>query len=113
MEVILGVGDVYVQVPHRQVAERAMVGAREHALTQEGCLGFVFAEVLGDPGHFVVVESWSDEQAVQRHYNSAGYADYQREISGLLVRDSEYRLHVVDETLHPVDSPAIVTDQDD
>ncbi|HUH80289.1 MAG TPA: antibiotic biosynthesis monooxygenase [Solirubrobacteraceae bacterium] len=110
---ILGVGDVYVQVPHRQVAERAMQAAREHALAQDGCLGFVFAEVMADPGHFVVLESWSDQQAVEQHYGSPGYADYQRTIAPLLVHDSEYRLHVVAETLHPVDTRTIVTDQDD
>jgi len=90
-----------------------MVAAREHALEQDGCLEFVFAEVLGDPGHFVVLESWSERQALERHYGSPGYADYQREIARLLVRESEYRLHVVDETLHPVNSTTILTDQDD
>ena len=110
---ILGVGDVHVQIPHRLQAERAMAEAARGALAQKGCLSFVFAEVLGDPGHFIVVESWSDQEAVERHYRSPAFADYQRAIAGLLVRDSEYRMHVVQDTLHPVQSSTIVTDQDD
>lgn len=90
-----------------------MLTASEQALAEDGCLSFVFAEVLQDPGHFVVLESWSDQQAIERHYRSAAFADYQRAIAPLLVRDSEYRLHLVAETLHPVQSTTIVTDQND
>ncbi len=110
---VIGVGDVYVQIPHRQLAEEAMLTASEQALAQDGCLGFTFAEVLQDPGHFVVVESWSDRETLERHYRSPAFADYQRAIARLLVRSSEYRLHVVEETLHPVSGAVIVTDQDD
>jgi len=90
-----------------------MRDASRHALAQEGCRSFTFAEVLEEPGHFVVLERWEDEQAIERHYRSPGFADYQRTIARLLVRESEYRLHRVQETLHPVNSITIVTDQDD
>ena len=110
---IIGLGDVYVQIPHRQLAEGLMAEASRHALAQDGCLSFTFAEVLEDPGHFVVLERWSDEGAIERHYRSPAFADYQRTIARLLVRESEYRLHRVQETSHPVDSVRIVTDQDD
>ncbi len=110
---IVGLGDVYVQIPHRQVAESLMAEASRHALAEDGCLSFAFAEVLGEPGHFVVTERWKDEQAVERHYRSPAFADYQRTIARLLVRESEYRLHRVQETSLPVDSIRIVTDQDD
>lgn len=90
-----------------------MLAASREALSQEGCLSFVFAEILGDAGHFVVLESWADEQAMERHYRSPAFADYQRAIAKLLVRDSEYRLHLVTDTLHPLQSTTIVTDQDD
>ena len=110
---ILGIGDVHVQVPHRREAEEVMATAAGQALSEDGCLSFVFAEVVQDPGHFVVLESWSDRGAIERHYGSPGFADYQRAISLLLVRESEYRLHIVEETLHPVQSATIVTNQDD
>ena len=85
---ILGIGDVYVQVPHRRTAEDVMATAARQALAEEGCHSFVFAEVLQDPGHFVVLESWSDQEAVERHYGSPAFADYQRAITKLLVRES-------------------------
>ena len=90
-----------------------MSAASEQALTEHGCLEFVFAEVVQDPGHYVVLESWSDQQSLEQHYGSPAFADYQRAIAPLLVRESEYRLHIVGETLHPVDTTTIVTDQDD
>ncbi len=90
-----------------------MATAARRALAEEGCLSFVFAEVLEDPGHFLVLESWTDQEAIERHYRSPAFADYQRAIARLLVRESEYRMHVVQDTLHPVQSAGIVTDQDD
>ena len=110
---ILGVGDVHVQIPHRREAEAVMAAAAGQALAEDGCLSFVFAEVLEDPGHFVVLESWSDREAIERHYRSPAFADYQRAIARVLVRESEYRLHLVQDTLHPLQSATIVTDQDD
>jgi quinol monooxygenase YgiN len=95
------------------VAERAMLAAAEQALSQQGCLSFVFAEAVQDPGHYVVLESWSDQQTLDRHYGSAAFADYRRTIALLLVRESEYELHLVSGTLHPVETPTIVTNQDD
>ncbi|HTY96052.1 MAG TPA: antibiotic biosynthesis monooxygenase [Solirubrobacteraceae bacterium] len=110
---IIGLGDIYVQIPHRQVAEGVMTEASRHAQAEDGCLSFTFAEVLEEPGHFVVLERWNDERAIERHYRSPAFADYQRSIARLLVRESEYRLHRVQDTSHPVDSVRIVTDQDD
>lgn len=104
---------MHVQIPHRRAAEGVMLAASRQALAEDGCLSFVFAEVLHDPGHFVVLESWSDRQALERHYRSPAFADYQQAIAPLLVHESEYRLHLVAETLHPLQSTTIVTDQDD
>ena len=90
-----------------------MAEASRHALAEDGCISFTFAEVLEEPGHFVVLERWGDEQAIERHYRSPAFADYQRTIARLLVRESEYSLYRVQETSHPLDSVRIVTDQDD
>ena len=69
---------------------------------QPGCISYAFAETLDDPGHFMVVQRWRDQAAVDAHYASPAFADYQAKIADLLVRTSELSLHVVQEGFRPV-----------
>jgi quinol monooxygenase YgiN len=110
---IVALGDVYAQIPQRGAIERAMLALQAQALEQDGCVSFVFAEVLADPGHFLLVQRWRDRGALDAHYRSAAFADYQAAVEGLLVRDSELHLHVIAETVRPVDSSRLDLRQDD
>jgi quinol monooxygenase YgiN len=110
---IVGIGDVFVQVPHRRAAERTMLAAQAAARQQHGCLSFSFAEVIDDPGHFVIVQRWSDRESLESHYRSDSFAGYQNAIEPLLVRDSALELHVVQETLRPVEVSNLDIRQDD
>ena len=109
---LVGIGDVHAQVPQRRAAERVMLAAQAATRRQDGCLGYSFAEVLGDPGHYLVVQSWRDQQALDEHYRSVTFADYQAAITPLLSRDSELELHVVAESVRPVQEQALVLDED-
>ncbi len=99
---IVGTGEVFVQIPHRRAAERAMLAAQAATRRQRGCLAFSFAEIIDDPGHFVIVQRWSDQESLEAHYRSDSFASYEAAIEGLLLRDSELELHVVQETVRPV-----------
>jgi quinol monooxygenase YgiN len=72
-----------------------------------GCLSYVFAETLDDPGHFLVVQQWRDQRALDEHFRSQAFADYQAQVGESLVRTSELRVHVVQESYAPVDSAPI------
>jgi len=80
---------------------------------QPGCIEFVFAEMLDDPGHFVVVQRWRDQTALDEHYRSRAFADYQARIGEHLVRSSELSVHVVQDSAVLVDSSPLDIAQDD
>ena len=98
------VGDVYALVARRAEASELMRESQDRARSQPGCIGYSFAEVVGDPGHYVVVEEWSDAEALDAHFASDAFTDYQRRVSDLLATPSEVRIHHVSQTTSPVDS---------
>jgi quinol monooxygenase YgiN len=111
--VIVALGDVYAQIPQREAAAEAMLDAQRAATGQDGCISFVFAEALGDPGHFVVVQRWRDRASLDDHYRSEAFFHYQAAIGPLLVRESELRIHAVADEIEPVADDALDLNQDD
>jgi quinol monooxygenase YgiN len=111
--VIVGLGDIYAQIPRREEVRELMRATQASVREQAGCISYAFAETLDDPGHFIVVQQWRDQAAVDEHYGSRAFADYQAKIASLLVRTSELRLHVVQEGFRPVDSTAPGTGAED
>jgi quinol monooxygenase YgiN len=111
--VIVALGDVYAQVPAREGAAQAMLDAQRAALEQEGCISFAFAEALGEPGHYIVIQRWSDREALDAHFRSESFFRYQAAITPLLVRESELTLHKVEDAIRPVDSEAHDVPSDD
>jgi quinol monooxygenase YgiN len=105
--VIIALGDVYAQIPSRESVRALMRATQERATQEDGCISYVFAETLDDPGHFVIVQQWRDEAALGDHYRSQVFADYQAQIGELLVRSSELRIHAVRDSYSPVDSAPI------
>src|SRR3984893_9117649 len=101
---IVALADVYAQIPHRKAIQEVMLKTETRVREDAGCLSFVFAEVLAEPGHFLLVQTWRDQAALNEHYRSAAFTDYQAGIRGLLVRDSEIQVHVSEQEFRPVDS---------
>jgi quinol monooxygenase YgiN len=101
---IIALGDVYAQIPRRDAVKELMGSTQLRVRDQPGCELYVFAEVVDDPGHFVVVQQWRDQAALDEHYRSPEFADYQAKIGDTLVRSSELSLHHVGETVLPLDS---------
>jgi quinol monooxygenase YgiN len=110
---IIALGDIHAQIPRREEVRELMRATQARVREQPGCLSYTFAETLDDPGGFVIVQQWRDQNALERHYRSQAFADYQAGIADRLVRTSELRLHVVQESLLPVDSSVIDTSADD
>ena len=100
---IVGTGEVFVQIPHRRAAERAMLAAQAATRRQRGCLAFSFAEIIDDPGHFVIVQRWSD-QRVARSPLPLGQLRGLRDGDRTAARSATptLELHVVQETVRPV-----------
>jgi quinol monooxygenase YgiN len=110
---IVALTDVYAQIPHRKAIQEVMLKTEALVREDSGCVSFVFAEVLAEPGHFLLVQRWRDQAALNEHYRSAAFTNYQAGIRGLLVRDSETHVHVSEQEFRPVDSSGLDIGQDD
>jgi len=110
---LIALGDIYAQIPRRDEVRELMRATQARARQQAGCIDFVFAETLDDPGHFVIVQQWRDRAALDEHYRSEAFADYQAKIGEHLVRSSELRVHVVQQSALLVDSSPLDISQDD
>ena len=110
---VIALGDIYAQIQRRDEVRELMRATQERMREEPGCAYYAFAETLDDPGHFVVVQEWSDQAALDDHYRSRAFADYQAQIAQLLVRSSDLRVHAVQTSARPVDSAAIDISQDD
>ena len=110
---IIALGDVYSLLSRVDDARELMRATQAGARGEPGCLEYAFAEMLDDPGHFLVVQRWRDRAALEDHYRSAPFAAYQSQVSEMLVRDSQLTVHEVRESIEPL--PAIPLDprQDD
>jgi quinol monooxygenase YgiN len=102
--VIIGIGDVYAQIPRREEVRELMRSTQVRIREQPGCIGYEFAESLDEPGHFIVIQQWRDEAALEEHYRSATFAQYQTAITDQIVRASELRLYTVQGGLRPVEA---------
>jgi quinol monooxygenase YgiN len=111
--VLIAIGDIYAQIEHREQVRALMRSTQQDLREQPGCDLFAFAEMLDDPGHFMVVQQWRDQAALDAHYRSAPFQRYQAGVSLYLVRSSELRVHDVRSTARPVDPAPIDISQDD
>ena len=105
--------EVFAQIPQRQAVREAMLAAQAAAREEDGCVSFVFAETLEDPGRFLAVECWLDRAALDAHFRSASHEYYTASVTPLLVRDSEVLLYSTESVARPVDSSPLDLRQDD
>jgi quinol monooxygenase YgiN len=100
----IALGDVYAQIPHLEAVRGLMRETQERARQQPGCVSYSFAEALDEPGRFLIVQEWRDQAALEHHYRSETYADFQAKLELLLVHSTELRIHLVEKTIRPVES---------
>jgi quinol monooxygenase YgiN len=100
-ERVVVVGQLHTLLGRRTELLELLQDTQTRAREEPGCLSYDFAEVVGDPGRFVVNEEWRDAAAMEAHYRTELFTDYQARIGDLLARPSEVRIHYVRETLRP------------
>ena len=93
------IADIYALVGRAPELVDLLRTTHQQARAEPGCVAYASAEVIGDPGHYLVVHEWRDEAALEAHYTSANFRHYQQHVGELLARPSEVRLHRVAETV--------------
>ena len=71
---------------------------------EPGCRRYAFAAALTDPDRFVLVSEWDTQQALDAHYSSEAFAQFQLGLDGLLARPSEMTVYAVTEEVRPQSS---------
>jgi quinol monooxygenase YgiN len=98
------VGEIFGLAGPRAELSEVMLRAQRDARAAEGCRRFTFARTLDDPDVLLVVQEWSDEAALERHFRSPAHTTYQRDVEGLLARPSRVRIHRIAQTTQPTPS---------
>ena len=74
------------------------------AVREPGCQRFTFAASLADPDRFVLVSEWNNQAALDEHYGSQAFAEFQFELHGLLGRPSELTVYAPAGAVRPLDT---------
>jgi quinol monooxygenase YgiN len=83
----------------------ALLEASERVGAAEpGCRRYTFAATLADPDRFVLLSEWESQAALDAHYRSAAFADFQFGLDGLLARPSEMTVYSVAEAVRPLNT---------
>jgi quinol monooxygenase YgiN len=71
---------------------------------EPGCRRYIFAATLADPSRFVLVSEWETQEALDAHYSSEAFAEFQLGLDGLLARPSESTVHSAEGSVRPLDT---------
>jgi quinol monooxygenase YgiN len=71
---------------------------------EPGCRRYTVAVTLADPSRFVLVSEWESQEALDAHYRSKAFTDFQFGLDGLLARPSELTVYSADNAVRPLDT---------
>jgi quinol monooxygenase YgiN len=74
------------------------------AAGEPGCRRYLFAATLADPSRYMLFSEWESQEALDAHYRSDAFADFQLSLDGLLARPSELTTYSVDSAVRPTDT---------
>ena len=103
-------------MPVIAVAEMFGISGRREELTsvlerferwaagEPGCSRYVFSAALADPSRFVLFSEWESQEALDAHYRSEAFADFQLSLDGLLARPSELTVYSLNSAVRPTNT---------
>ena len=71
---------------------------------EPGCRRYTFAATLTDPSRFVLVSEWDSLEALDAHYRSEEFAEFQFGLDGLLARPSELSVYSGESAVRPLNT---------
>ena len=71
---------------------------------EPGCRRYIFAATLADPSRFVLVSEWESQEALDAHYRSEEFADFQLGLDGLLARPTESTDYSTEGAVRPLNT---------
>ena len=105
MVVIAGTVDVDPEQRDQALEEgRPLI---EGALTQEGCLAYVWSKDPFDPGRIHVYERWADQDALSAHFQREWYVQMRDTIGSHGLRDAKVLKYLVQRSEPVYDSQGV------
>ena len=89
----LMIADMFGIAGRRSELQDLLADAERLAASQHGCLRYTVAASLTDADHYLVVEEWRDQAALEAHYASESFAQFELALHGLLARPSKATIH--------------------
>lgn len=93
---LLIVGTVRLPAANLPVARPAMRRMVEASRAEEGCLLYVYAEDLFDPGLIHVKEMWADQAALYRHFQAPHLGEWRAAWERLGIGERDLTQYEVD-----------------
>jgi len=94
---LLIIGTVRLPPENLEAARPAMRRMVEASRREDGCIEYVYAQDLFDPGLIHVRELWTDRAALDAHFASPPIARWRAAWPGLGIGDRDLRLYEVGE----------------
>ena len=91
----------------REELTRLLERFERWAAGEPGCRRYVFAAALADPSRYVLFSEWESQEALDAHYRSEAFADFQLSLDGLLARPSELTVYSFESAVRPTDTRAM------
>jgi quinol monooxygenase YgiN len=102
--IVLAVADLHAIHGRRGDLLALLERSEQAANAQPGCRRYTFATTLADPDRFLLVGEWDGQDALDAHYRSRAFADFQFGLDGLLARPSELTVYAVSGAVRPLDT---------
>ena len=101
---VVAVGELFGISGRRQELRAVLADAERDAAGRPGCVRYSFAATVADPDRILLVSEWRDQAALDAHYASAEFANFQFSLEGLLARPSQMTLYSVSGSTRPLPS---------
>jgi quinol monooxygenase YgiN len=101
---VIAVADMFGISGRREELTGLLERFERWAVAQPGCRRYVFTAALADSSRFVLFSEWESQEALDAHYRSEAFAEFQLSLDGLLARPSELTVYLLQSAVRPTDT---------
>ncbi len=101
---VIAVADMFGIEGGRDELAEVLQSFERDAQREAGCRRYTFAVTVTDPAQFLLLSEWESQDALDDHYSSQMFADFQFRLQGLLARPSELTIYSTGGAVRPLDS---------
>jgi quinol monooxygenase YgiN len=105
--VVIAVADMFGISGRRHELAEALARFERWATGEPGCRRYTFAATLADPNRFVLASEWDSQEALDAHFRSEAFTEFQFGLDGLLARPSELTVYSGEAAFRPMNTRPI------